>query len=121
MSNSRPRTIRRKALMIAGTSSKSKVKVRGTTLPSFSAWVCGWVTSAVLQAGVGMAVSGDGFRCGTAEHAAEGADQPRADPRRLPPFARLFRPRVGDRHQQKRQDQAQRLPADDRDRDVAAL
>ena len=40
--------------MITGTSSKLKVNVRGTTLASFSACVCGYVTSAVLQAGMAI-------------------------------------------------------------------
>ena len=49
MSNSSPRTIRRNAWMMAGTSSKSKSNVRGFTVPSFKACVCPRVTSAVLS------------------------------------------------------------------------
>src|SRR5437899_9974678 len=40
MSNSRPRTIRRNALVMRGTSSNSDSNVRGVTVPSISGCVC---------------------------------------------------------------------------------
>src|SRR5438874_3815460 len=49
MSNSRPRTIRRKALMMTGTSSNSNSKVRGVTVPSISGCVCPRRASAVFR------------------------------------------------------------------------
>src|SRR2546423_15111589 len=49
MSKSRLRTMRRNALMITGTSSKSNLKERGFTLPSRSGSVCPRMTSAVLS------------------------------------------------------------------------
>src|SRR5690242_8595179 len=48
-SNSRPRTIRRNALMITGTSSNSNAKPRGLTVPSFRPCVWPRVTRAVLS------------------------------------------------------------------------
>src|SRR6266851_2457846 len=49
MSNSRPRTIRRKALMMTGTSSNSNSKVRGVTVPSISGCVWPRRASAVFR------------------------------------------------------------------------
>ncbi len=49
MSSSRPRTMRRNAVMMAGTSSKSSSKPRSFTVPSLRGSVCPRVTSAVFS------------------------------------------------------------------------
>src|SRR5215470_17735130 len=49
MSNSFPRTMRRNAAMSGSTSSKSKAKVFGLTLPSLSARLLPWVRVTVLS------------------------------------------------------------------------
>jgi hypothetical protein len=54
MSNSRPRTMRRNARMICGTSSNSKSNVRGVIEPSFNVFVWPRVTNAVFNLGRAM-------------------------------------------------------------------
>src|SRR6266849_10030101 len=49
MSNSLPRTIRRKPSMSTGTSTKSIAKVFGLTVPSLRAWLLPWVRVTVFS------------------------------------------------------------------------
>src|SRR5262249_19715176 len=49
MSNSLPRTMRRKPSMRTGTSTKSNAKVFGLTLPSLRAWLLPWVRVTVFS------------------------------------------------------------------------
>src|SRR5262244_1600662 len=49
MSNSSPRTMRRKPSIRTGTSTKSNAKVFGLTVPSLRAWLLPWVRVTVFR------------------------------------------------------------------------
>src|ERR1700692_599911 len=77
MSNSLPRTMRRKAAMSGSTSTKSNSKLRGLTVPSLRAWLLPWVRVTVLSLGPAICKGLVGWVDAAREDAISSGGEPR--------------------------------------------